>query len=123
MQTTPLDHFYLSKEEPLRGCLVALRYIILSQHAAITAEWKYGLPFFYFRGKMYCYLWIHKKYKLPYIGFVQGNRLEDPLLLLEKRAKIKILLIDPNEDIPIKKVNELLQKALLFCNQETINTH
>src|SRR5690606_37180555 len=95
-----LDQFYLEKEEPYRSCLLGLRDIILSVDSNITPEWKYKLPFFYHRGKMLCYLWIHKKHKQPYIGFVDGNLLNNDDLLVEKRAKMKILLVNPNEDLP-----------------------
>lgn len=107
-----LDQFYLNKEEPIKSCFLGLRDIILAVDENITAEWKYKLPFFYYKGKMLCYLWIHKKYKQPYIGFVDGNLLDDKDLLVEKRAKMKILLVNPNEDLPIEKINDLLTKGL-----------
>lgn len=109
---TPLDNFYFDKEEPIRGCLLSLRELILKQDSGITAEWKYGLPFFYFKGKMYCYLWIHKKYGQPYIGMANGNQLDHPQLLAEKRARMKILLIDPNEDLDVAMIESILQQAL-----------
>lgn len=112
--TSDLDNFYLKYEEPTRGCLLALRAIILKQNSQITAEWKYKLPFFYFKGKMLCYLWIHKKYKNPYIGFVDGNLIEHADLLQEKRARMKILLIDKNEDLPIEKINSILTQAIML---------
>lgn len=110
--TSDLDNFYLKREEPTRGCLLALRDLILNHNHEITAEWKYKLPFFYFKGKMLCYLWIHKKHKNPYIGFVDGNLIDHKDLLQEKRARMKILLIDKNEDIPIKKINYILNQAI-----------
>ena len=111
-----LDQFYLKQQEPMHSCMLGLRDIILGIDKDITAEWKYKLPFFYHKGKMLCYLWIHKKYKQPYIGFVDGNLLTDEDLLVEKRAKMKILLIDPEEDLPIDKINILLKNVLHFKN-------
>jgi hypothetical protein len=61
-----IDNFYLNHDEPVKGCLLALREIILSQDKDVTAAWKYGMPFFCFKGKMFCYLWVHKKHKQPY---------------------------------------------------------
>jgi hypothetical protein len=78
----------------------------------ITERWLYGMPFFYFKGKRFCYLWIHKKQKKPYIGIVDGNKIDDPALLPEKRTRMKILLIDPRKKIPIKKINSILKKTL-----------
>lgn len=110
-----LDNFYLQYEEPTRGCLLALKEIILKHSSQITAEWKYKLPFFYFNGKPLCYLWLHKKYKNPYIGFVDGNLIDDVNLLVEKRSRMKILLIDKNEDLPVEKINHILTQALYIC--------
>jgi hypothetical protein len=54
------DNFYLRKEEPTRACLLALKDIIISQDVEITPAWKYGMPFFCYKDKMFCYLWVHK---------------------------------------------------------------
>ncbi|SMD02804.1 DUF1801 domain-containing protein [Pedobacter africanus] len=109
---TPLENFYLQQDEPFRGCLMALRDLILKQDRQITAEWKYKLPFFYYRGRMFCYLWIHKKHLQPYIGIVNGNKIDHPDLIVEKRARMKILLVDPQKDLPIEKIRLILNKAL-----------
>lgn len=90
-----------------------LREYILKQDDKITEAWRYGMPFFYYDGKMFCYLWTHKKFKLPYIGIVEGKQIEHPDLLLEKRARMKILLIDPIH-IPIETVDEILGKAIML---------
>ena len=41
-----LDNFYLQQDEPIRGCLLALREIILSQDKELVNTRKYGMPFF-----------------------------------------------------------------------------
>ena len=89
-----------------------LRAHILKQNDAVTEAWKYGMPFFCYHGKMFCYLWVHKKYHQPYIGFVEGKRISHPDLLTEKRARMKILVIDSSKDIPVKKINAILKMAL-----------
>lgn len=93
---TELDNFYLQQDEPTKGCLLALRQIILSQDKEVTNAWKYGMPFFCYKGKMFCYLWFHKTYKQPYIGIVEGLRFDEPFLIQEKRSRMKIMLLDPN---------------------------
>jgi hypothetical protein len=107
-----LDNFYLHQQEPIKGCLLALREIILSQDKEITAAWKYGMPFFCYKGKMFCYLWVHKKDKQPYIGIVEGKLFNHPDLIMEKRSRMKIMLFDADKDLPIKKINSILQQAL-----------
>jgi hypothetical protein len=88
---SPVDNYFLQKEEPTRSCLQFLRSHIVKQNKNITETWKYGMPFYCFKDKMFCYLWVHKKYLRPYIGFVEGRQLHHPDLLQEKRARMKIL--------------------------------
>ncbi|MDQ3110302.1 MAG: DUF1801 domain-containing protein [Bacteroidota bacterium] len=109
-----LDDFYLRKDEPDKSCLLALKEIILSISKDISPAWKYGMPFFCINGKMFCYLWVHKKYKQPYIGIVEGKKLNHPDLLTEKRARMKIMLFDPQKDLPIRKIKSILKEALGF---------
>ena len=108
------DNYFFKQSEPNRSCLLALRDIILSQDKSITPAWKYGMPMFCYRDKMFCYLWIHKKYKQPYIGIVEGKRIDHPSLIQENRARMKIMLIDPKKDIPIKTVKSILKEAMKF---------
>jgi hypothetical protein len=107
-----LDNFYLQQPEPTQGCLLALRKIILKQDLNITAEWKYKMPFFCYKGKMFCYLWVHKKLRQPYIGIVEGKRFEHPDLIIEKRSRMKIMLLDANKDLPVSVIEDIIQKAL-----------
>lgn len=106
----PLDRYFEEKEEPLKGCLQYLRQL-LKGHEGITEHWKYGLPFYYYKGKMFCYFWFHKKFNQPYIGLVDGNKMEHEDLLQEKRAKMKILLVNHQEDIPKQKIESILMQA------------
>jgi hypothetical protein len=117
---TEPDNFYLQQDEPIKSCLLALRDIILSQDKEIVSAWKYGMPFFCFRGKMFCYLWIHKKYKQPYLGIVEGQRFNHPALIIEKRSRMKIMLFDPKKDLPIDTISIILQQAINFYKAGTI---
>ncbi|OSZ79665.1 hypothetical protein CAP35_13620 [Chitinophagaceae bacterium IBVUCB1] len=110
----PIDSFFLNLEEPIKSTMLFLRTHIPSLSKDITEEWKYKLPFYYYKGKMFCYLWIHKKYKQPYIGIVASDKMDYPELLLEKRAKMKILLINPDEDIDVRTINKILKEAMQY---------
>jgi hypothetical protein len=103
-----LDHFYFGQKEPLQSCYLALHDIILSIDSQITPEWKYGLPFFCYRGKMLCYLHFSKVYKQPYIGFMKGNVLTGDDLLCEGRKLVKIYLFDHGKDLDVARINFLI---------------
>jgi len=108
----PIDTYFLQKEEPLKSYLLALREIILQYDKNITEAWKYGMPFYCYNGKMCCYLWTHKKFNQPYLGIVEGQRINHPGLIIEKRARMKIMLFDPHKDIPLKTVHAILKEVV-----------
>lgn len=107
-----LDNYYLSKEEPNKSCLLALRSIILAQDANVTETKKWGMPCFCYKKKMFCYLWIDKKTDEPYILLVEGKYLDHPQLEEGNRSRMKIFRVNPNEDLPIETINLLLNDAL-----------
>lgn len=107
-----IDSYFFEKEEPVKSTLLFLRAHILEQDKNITESWKYGMPFYCYKGKMMCYLWLHKKYRQPYIGIVEGAKVSHPDLIREKRARMRILLIDAGKDVPLKKINVILKQVL-----------
>tara|TARA_B100000809_G_scaffold251192_1_gene284442 strand:+ start:14156 stop:14506 length:351 start_codon:yes stop_codon:yes gene_type:complete len=113
---TDHDNYYLKQEEPYKSCLLTLKDIILSLDESITPEWKYGLPFFYYKKKMFCYFWKDKKTQEPYIGICRGNEIEHPLLEAGNRTRMKILRINPNEDIDVDSIQEILTEAITCYN-------
>ncbi|ASS48916.1 MAG: hypothetical protein A3D31_05730 [Candidatus Fluviicola riflensis] len=109
---TQVDDFFLKQQEPVKSCLLALKSVIQNIDPEIELSLRYGMPFFILKGKRFCYLWIHKKYRQPYIGFVDGNQMNHPELLQEDRTRMKILLIDPEKDIPVELVELLVEEAM-----------
>ncbi len=107
-----LDDFYLKQEEPVKGVFLALKDIILKQDHNITHVLKYGMPFFCYKGKMFCYLWIHKKHKQPYIGIVEGKHFDEPFLIQEARSRMKIMMLNAGKDLPLEQIESILQKTL-----------
>jgi len=112
----PADNFFMHQQEPSKSCLLALRNIILSFDCNITEGWQYGMPFYFYHGKRFCYLWFHKKYKQPYLGIVDGNKITHPLLIQEKRARMKIMLIDQEKDIPVKIIKSILRMSTVVMS-------
>jgi hypothetical protein len=68
--------------------------------------------FFAIKGKVFCYLWVHKKLQQPYIGFLKGYAMTHANLVTEKRTQIKIMLFDVNEDLPIIEITQALQEPI-----------
>lgn len=113
----PLHTFYLQQPEAYGACLMVVRDLILSLDPAIHQEWSYGMPFFSWNKKRFCYVWVHRKYRQPYVGFVEGYRLQHPALLQEDRKRMKIMLLDPEQDLPVAALQAVLEQALLLAKQ------
>ncbi len=107
-----IDQFFLNKDEPTKGCLLFLREYILGFDNHITEAWKYKMPFYCYKGKMFCYLWVNKKTLQPYLGIVEGRRIEHPLLVTEKRARMKTMTINANKDVPVEIIKSILRSAI-----------
>ncbi|MDF1547298.1 MAG: DUF1801 domain-containing protein [Bacteroidales bacterium] len=109
-----LQNIYLEQKEPNKSCLLALRDIILAFDSRIYETHKYHMPFFYLEKKMFCYLWIDKLTKEPYIGIVKGNKIDHPLLEQGNRTRIKIFRVDPLLDFQIEIIREILNMAIVL---------
>jgi hypothetical protein len=115
-----IDAYYAEKEEPVKSCLLALRGLILSHDKDISEALKYRMPFFCYNGKMFCYVWIHKKYHQPYIGIAEGKKINHPKLIIENRSRMKIMLFDPSKDLPVKTIKTILSKALALYKTDPV---
>lgn len=106
-----IEEFYENQQEPIKSCLWSLRKIILDFDPDIKETWKYQIPFFMYKNKMFCYLYKQKKSTLPYIGFAKGNLMKNEMLEKGNRKKMKVLPIDPELDIPKTLILEILEEA------------
>lgn len=105
-----LDNYYMKQPEPIRSCLLALKDIILGLDPDITQQRKFQIPFFYYKDKKLCFLWV--KNKKPLIGFVEDKNIYPKKEGLKRKDKMETLYLDPNADIPIKMITRNLQKTI-----------
>lgn len=115
-----LSNYYLNQEEPQKSCLLALRSIIIDIDKHVSETVKYGMPCFCYKKKMFCYLWTDKKTNEPYILMVEGKYLNHPELEKGNRSRMKILRINPNEDLPIETIISILNDALDLYKKGTV---
>jgi hypothetical protein len=114
LELNELDNFFIKQTEENNACLQFLRNHLLSFNTEITEHYKWKLPFYNFKGKMFCYLWIDKKTQHPYICFVKGKHSKNPHLEFGARKTMKALTINPNEDIPVDIINNILEELILL---------
>lgn len=108
----PSDNFYISQEEPIKSCLLAMRSILLESDPNVSETKKYGMPCFCFYNKMFCYLWIDKKTNNPYYLFVEGKHLKHPMLKSEVRKRMKVLHINPHKNLQVVMIRNIITQAL-----------
>ena len=104
-----IEQYYFDKPEPLKSTLLYIRGHLL-RDPDITESWKYGLPFFDYKKKYFCYFHL-KKTELPYLAFTQGKRIDHPALHMGDRKQIAVLHFDPQSDFPIETLDEILEIA------------
>ena len=102
--------------EPTRGSILALRNVLLDLGEEISETSKYGMPCFLYRSKIFCYLWADKATNEPYLLFAEGRQMTHPSLETGDRKRMKILRINPNEDLPLSLINSVLTEAIQLYN-------
>lgn len=107
-----IDKFYLEKEEPVKSCLMALKTIISDYNEGFIHTWRYRLPCFMYKNQIFCYLWVDKKSQHPYIAIGKGVKIEHPQLIQGNRTFVKLLMINPEEDIPIETIHSIFDMAM-----------
>ncbi len=112
---TQLDHYYLKQPEPIQGCLLALKDIILRLDENITHQRKFQIPFFYYKDKKLAYLWLNKK-KLQ-IGFIEDKSIYPKKDGIKLKDKYESIIIDPNADIPIELITKELKKRMALYRE------
>ena len=119
MILSDIDNYYLQKEEPIKSCLMALREYIRNYDSKMTEAWKYKNALsFVIRVRFFCYLRIDKKTHQPYIGIVEGGKIDHPKLIQGNRSRMKILMIDPNQDLPIATIDDIFRAAVVFYSSK-----
>jgi hypothetical protein len=106
-----LDNYYFSLPEPQQSCLLFLRNFMLEYSPDITEHFKYGGAFFNYKGKSFAYLTTSKKTGKTYIGFVNGNLIKHKKLQSEGRSQIKVFYVDPEKDVDLKSLKEIMKLA------------
>lgn len=105
-----LENYYLKHSEPIQGCLLALKSIILSVNKDVSHRRAYQIPFFYYKEKKLAFLWVNRKQLL--FGIVTDSSMFEPREGARRRNQYETIPIDLNEDIPVKEITELLLRQI-----------
>lgn len=107
---TQLEDYYLRHSEPIRGCFLALKHIILNLDERIMHERKYQIPFFCFEGKKLAFLWMSRK-KLM-LGFVTDKSIYTSKAGVKQKDQLEMIQIDPNVDLPMEMIAAKIREQI-----------
>jgi hypothetical protein len=107
-----VDDFFNEQQEPVKSCLLALRELVIQFNGHMSEHWKYRMPCYCYKKNIFCYLWIDKKVNWPYILMVEGRNIKHPSLVIGNRSRMKILMIDPAKDIPVRTIKSIFNMAV-----------
>lgn len=105
----PLENHFLKQPEPQQSCMLFLRKWLIEQ--GLEEQYKYMTAMYYFKGKAFCYMTVSGKEKNLYLGFIKGHLMKHPKLEQEGRKQIKVIYLNPEKDLPIKTLNEIVKMA------------
>jgi hypothetical protein len=106
------DEWFNKQQEPVKSCLLALREVVLRHNEHMTEHWKYRMPCYCYKNKMFCYLRIDKATQWPYVLIVEGKDVTHALLEEGNRSRMKRLMINPEKDIPIKVIRSIFKTLI-----------
>ncbi len=106
-----IDNYFFFLNEPYKSCLLFLRRFILDHSENITESRKFNTPFYYYNKKWLGFISYEPKTGIIYIAFARGYLIEHPKLISEGRKKQKIIYIDPEKDVDVTTLAEILNLA------------
>ncbi|HFS67264.1 MAG TPA: DUF1801 domain-containing protein [Flavobacteriia bacterium] len=89
----PAENYFLKQPKPLQSILLFLRQEILDVIPDLDELYKYKVPFYYYKGKPFCYLTVLKGSTSVDLGFWDGFKLTNKhgFLKAKNRKMIKSL--------------------------------
>lgn len=105
----PLENYFLQYNEPLQSSMLYLRSWLKKQ--GLEEVYKFSTAFYQYKNKMFCYMSVRAKDRQLYLGFVKGYKMKHPSLIKEGRKQIKVIYINPEEDLPMKELNDIVKLA------------
>ncbi|MGE0566362.1 MAG: DUF1801 domain-containing protein [Bacteroidia bacterium] len=113
-----LEEFYFKNEEELNEVFLYLREKIKSFSVNIEELYRYGVPFFYYNGKPFCYFSVQTGRKVGYIGFVNGHLIDHPKLKADSRKYVKAYYLYPKENIKIRELSTIIKTAIKVAEEK-----
>ncbi|WP_417558159.1 DUF1801 domain-containing protein [Mesoflavibacter zeaxanthinifaciens] len=71
----PAEQYILNQPEPFRAILLHLQILVEHTLPEMELKFKYKIPFYYLKGKPFCYFNASHKKQFVDVGFVKGPQI------------------------------------------------
>ena len=117
----PAEHYILNQHEPFRAMLLHLQILIETTIPEIELKYKWKVPYYYYKGKPFCYLNVTKGY--VDIGFWASAHLTKhiELMISKDRKIVKSLRYFFLEEINEEVLIAVLKEARKFNHKGFLN--
>ncbi|WP_405251475.1 DUF1801 domain-containing protein [Dokdonia sp. Asnod3-C12] len=106
----PAEEYILAKPEPWCSMLMELQAVIKRTVPEVEEGYKWHLPFYSLKGKMFCFLNFRKAF--VDVGFPKGiliQGFDDVLIAGEGRKQLRSLRYHAPEEIDVRRLEEVLK--------------
>ena len=108
----PAEEYILNQPEPYRSIIFNLQITIENQIPDLELLYKWKIPFYYYKGKPFCYINVSHKKKYVDLGIVKGFEinLHKEHLISEHRSSMKSLRYNSLEEIDNTILVEIIKE-------------
>jgi hypothetical protein len=108
----PAEEYILNQPEHYRSIIFNLQIIIENQIPDLELLYKWKIPFYYYKGKPFCFLNVSHKKKFVDLGIVKGFeiKIHKEHLISENRSIMKSLRYYSVEEIDNTVLLEIIQE-------------
>jgi len=110
----PAEHYIINQPSHYRDILLSIVDVMKQTLPEATLEYKWGIPYFYYKRKPFCYLNASHKKQYVDVGFAKGFQLQnhlDHLIVDNGRNTIKSLRYISIESININVLTQVILEA------------
>ncbi len=110
----PTELYILNQPEKYRDILLHIIAVVEHTLPEATLEYKWGIPYFYYKKKPFCYLNASHKHRFVDVGFAKGFQLKNQqnhLIANNGRNTIKSLRYYSLEKINNEILVDVIQEA------------
>lgn len=108
----PAEEYILSQPELYRSIIYNLQIVIENEIPDLELLYKWKIPFYYYKGKPFCFINVSHKRKYVDLGIVKGFQIKNHKehLISENRSIMKSLRYSSLEEIDTRVLIEIIQE-------------